>query len=64
MIFFLNYPHNPTTGGHKYNFALLSYLKNHYSAKVVTTPRCADVYSSWHKTFAPLAELKWYKRIK
>jgi glycosyltransferase involved in cell wall biosynthesis len=62
-VVFLNNPRKPLTGGHKYNNALLSYLKNHYQIEVRTAASCAESYQSWRKVYAPLAELKWIKII-
>lgn len=63
-LIFMNHPHEVITGGHRYNNDLLCYLQDNYKLKVLTLPRCAEIYSSWRKVYAPFVELKIIKIIK
>lgn len=62
--FFFNHPKQVISGGHKYNDALLNCLEAHHDVDTVAMPRCAEMYSSWRKAYAPLAELKWMRMVK
>lgn len=61
QMIFLDHQEKSVTGGHKYNDAFESYLKQMTGANVVYTPSCAVKYRGWKKIISPLAELKHLK---
>lgn len=63
-LVFINHPREIITGGQRYNNDLLCFLQDNYKLKVITSPRCAEIYYSWRKMYAPLVELKNIKIIK